>query len=363
MRSLNDQLKVSRPTEYGSRQGRVIPCICPIDKIDIIIGYNYNQIMTLSQLKYILALESTGSFSKAARRCFVSQPTLSVQIKNLEEELGVTIFDRGRQPVRPTLIGQQILEQARESQRGIARIPEIIKESQNQIRGELRLGVIPTVASYLLPRALTSFMERYPLVKLRIDEQVTDRLVERLKHDELDAAVIVTPLYDTKIAERPLYYEAFNLYVSPGHPLGKNKTVALTELKSAEMALLTEGHCMRNQMLLLCRDSVKPSESVRLSFASGSLDTLRRVVASGYGYTLLPELAVAQLSESERERVRRLRGPVPVREISMISTRAVARRALVNALAEHIRKGVPRRMHSAPGERVVQWKAKPASRG
>lgn len=315
--------------------------------------------MTLTQLEYILAVEATGSFSRAARRCHVTQPTLSLQISKLERELGITIFDRSRQPVTPTVIGAETLREAQACVRSSRRLRELIQERQNLIAGDLRLGVIPTIAGYLLPLVAQSFMERYPLVRLEVRELVTEDIVRRLKRDELDAAVIVTPLQDTEIRERPLYWEEFTLYVSADHPLARQKTVNPDSLDRGDMALLNEGHCMRNQMLRLCPDSDRQVEGARLRFSGGSLETLRRIVERGYGFTLLPELAVERLSEDERALVRKFRRPAPVREVSLVSCRAVARRALIEAFCDHILENIPPRM-KAPGRRsVVPWSDKP----
>ena len=311
--------------------------------------------MTLTQLEYILAVESTGSFSKAAKQCFVTQPTLSMQIRKLEEELGVVIFDRGRQPVVPTLVGLEILKQARESVRGMLRIDDVIREHQKVVHGELRLGIIPTLASCLLPLFLNEFLAHYREIKLVVEELLTDQIVRRLKHDELDVAIIVTPLYDPEIIESPLFYEEFVVYLSPNHEFARQKTIELDRLDGHEMVLLSEGHCFRNQVLRLCRDSMIGSSTRRLRFESGSLDTLRRVVERGYGYTLLPELAVQELSVSEKRHVRRLKRPAPTREVSLVMHRSLAKKTIVDALRDEIIARIPERMKRKHGT-VTEWK-------
>jgi LysR family hydrogen peroxide-inducible transcriptional activator len=253
--------------------------------------------MTLTQLEYIVAVYIQGSFSKAAEKCFVTQPTLSMQINKLEEELGVKIFDRDKKPIRATPIGESIIQQAQINIRGMDRIHELIKEEQNEIRGELHLGIIPTLAPYVLPLFVTKFIQKYPAISLSIEELISDQIVYKLKQNLLDVGILVTPLDDKSITEIPLFYETFVAYISGNHPLMHNDFVDLTELNIDQMLLLSEEHCFRKQVVNICPDKPGFKFQYQLRFETGSLETLKRIVEQDFGYTLLPELAVMNIPE------------------------------------------------------------------
>lgn len=311
--------------------------------------------MTHVQLEYITAVDTYGSFSVAAEKCFVTQPTLSMQIQKLEEELGVTIFDRGKKPIKATPIGEEIIKEARVNLLGMQRIKELVSEQGNDIGGSLRIGIIPSLAPYLIPLFITDFLKKYPGVSLSIEEFISEQIIYRLKQDLLDVGILVTPLENKSIIEIPLFYETFVAYVSTNHPLIHRELVDVSELNLNEMLLLNEGHCFRNQVVNICPDKTKNSASSQLRFESGSLETLKRIVEQNYGYTLLPELAVLNLPKSKNKFVRELSPPKPVREVSMVIHRNVLKRNLINALKENILKNTPQELKNKSRGKIINW--------
>jgi len=297
--------------------------------------------MTITQLKYIVAVYNHRSFSKAAENCFVTQPTLSMQINKLEDELGVKIFDRDKKPVVATPIGEQIIQQAQSNIRGMERIRDIINEEKNEIKGELHLGVIPTIAPYLLPMFIPKFLNTYNGVKLYVEELVSENIVDKLKQNLLDAGILVTPLDDKSITEIPLFYETFVAYISGNHPLIHNDFIELNSLKIDEMLLLSEGHCFRNQVVNICPDNIGMKSQNQLRFETGSLETLKHIVENNYGYTLLPELAINNIPADYKYFIKTLREPKPVREVSLIVHRNILKQKLIHSLKNTILKNIP----------------------
>ncbi|MBI9069887.1 MAG: LysR family transcriptional regulator [Salinivirgaceae bacterium] len=210
--------------------------------------------MTLVQLEYIIALDTHRHFINAAESCFVTQPTLSMQIKKLEEELDILIFDRTKQPVEPTLIGKKVIEQAKTLIKGKGRIADIIANTRNDISGELKIGIIPTIANYLVPLFVPKLAEKYPDLDIYIEELMTHQVVESLNNGTIDLGIVATPLSEDGINEIPVYYEPFVLYVSEQHKLFQEKTISSRDLKLDEMWLLSDGHCFRNHVINLCGD-------------------------------------------------------------------------------------------------------------
>ncbi|MFQ5717072.1 MAG: LysR substrate-binding domain-containing protein, partial [Nitrospinales bacterium] len=242
--------------------------------------------ITLTQLSYIAAVAQTRNFGLAAKACFVSQPTLSMQIHKLEEELGAILFDRSKRPVEPTAIGRRVVCQARLALQEVLRIEEMIKEERGEVSGEFRLGIIPTLAPYLLPLFLESFTQTYPKVNLIVEELQTRQIIERLGDDAINAGILATPLNCRGIIERPLFYEPFVVYLAPGHPYRSLAKVSENDLSLNDVWLLNEGHCFRDQAIKLCkRARDKGGEKKNLTFESGNLETLRRLVDKKFGYT------------------------------------------------------------------------------
>ncbi len=312
--------------------------------------------MTIVQLEYIVAVETHGSFSKAAEECCVTQPTLSMQIQKLEEELGITIFDRSKKPIKATPIGEEIIRQAQSNLQGMRRIKEIIQEQAREIKGQLRIGIIPTLAPYLLPLFVTDFLKKYPLVNLSIVELMSEQIVQKLKQDLLDVGILVTPLENPSIVEIPLFYETFVAYMSTTHPLIHQDFVELKDLNIDEMLLLSEGHCFRNQVVNICPKDRSPESAHQLHFESGSLETLKRIIENDFGYTLLPELAVLNLPEEKQQYLRELTHPKPVREVSLASHRGILKRNLIDALKDQILEKIPQQLKDRNRGKIISWR-------
>ncbi len=309
--------------------------------------------MTLQQLEYIVAVDRCRHFAEAAQQCHVTQPTLSTMIQKLEDELGVRIFDRSRKPVIPTEEGKRLIAQAREVLAEARRFMDLASELRGELRGTIELGIIPTVAPYLLPLFLKDFLENHPDIHLHIYELTTEEIIRRLKHHQLDAAILATPLDDPALFEYPLYNEEFVVYASPDQPLLEKQFVLPEDIALDQLWLLEEGHCLRTQIINLCELRQVEDGSSPLSYAAGSIETLKKMVDMGHGVTILPELAIADLREDEHARLRFFKPPAPVREISLVTYRYFARERLLTALAEQIRNCVPAGMRKRSSVRKV----------
>lgn len=308
--------------------------------------------MTLVQLEYIVAVDTYRSFVGAAEKCFVTQPTLSMQVQKLEEMLNVKIFDRSKQPVIPTEIGSQIIEQARLILQESHKIKEIISSQQQDIVGELKVGIIPTVAPYLLPQVIASMMEKYPELKLLIWEYTTEDIIHHLKTGVLDCGILATPLGDNSITEIPMYYENFVTYISKNSKLFKKKNIDANDLEDENIWLLNEGHCMRSQVLNICRFT-KDNRLQGLTYNTGSVETLIRMLDMNNGATLLPELALAELTPKQLSKVRTFKSPEPVREISLVTHKNYIKKRMLNALKEEILAVIPKAMKQKKKKDVV----------
>jgi LysR family hydrogen peroxide-inducible transcriptional activator len=298
--------------------------------------------MTITQLEYVLAVGRYRHFGKAARACFVTQPTLSMQVQKLEDELGVTLFDRSRSPVLLTSEGELIVEQAKVVVREQKRILDIVQKARDELGGDFRLAVIPTLSTYILPLFLKGFVQKYPNVNLIIDECKTEDIVQLLAADEVDAGLLVTPLREPALVERVLCYEPFYLFVSPGHRLEKKTKVSQDDLDLDEIWLLNKGNCFRDQVLNICAERGNGDEPrANIRFESGNLETLKNMVLTGSGYTILPHLAVSQLSAQRKKLVREFQAPVPTREVSLVYGRTVLRERLIDALEQEILQSLP----------------------
>lgn len=308
--------------------------------------------MTLVQLEYIVAVDTYRSFVGAAEKCFVTQPTLSMQVQKLEEMLNVKLFDRSKQPVVPTEIGTQIIEQARLVLQESQKIKEIINNQQQEVTGELKVGIIPTVAPYLLPRVISAMMAKYPDLKLLIWEYTTEDIIHHLKTGVLDCGILATPLGDNAIEELPLYYENFVTYISKNSKLYKKKTIDSDDLEDENIWLLNEGHCMRSQVLNICR-STSQNRLQGLTYNTGSVETLIRMVDMNNGATLLPELALEELNSRQLSKVRHFKSPEPVREISLATHKNFIKKRMLSALKEEILAIIPKTMKQKKKKDVV----------
>ena len=295
---------------------------------------------SLTQLEYALAVQKFGHFAKAAKACFVTQPTLSMQIQKLEETLGTIIFDRSKKPILLTDTGKKLIEQMQSIVREAKQLEAITQVANTgKICGELIVGVIPTIAPYLLPRILPLLEKMHPDLQLKIFEMQTHKIIDSLNDDEIDVGLLATPLKSPKIHERPLYWEPFSLLCKKDHELNKFKRVKYSELNSEDIWLLEEGHCLRHQVLDVCSLKQKKNIKRKYQFESGSLETLKNLVNSYGGYTLLPSLATEGLGENvvllpfER--------PIPAREIGLVTRRQHYKSELLDAFEEVILKCIP----------------------
>lgn len=312
--------------------------------------------VTLTQLEYIVAVDDYRHFATAAEKCFVTQPTLSMQIKKLEDELGVIIFDRSRQPVVTTDIGSRLLAQARVVLAAASRLSEIITEDKKEVAGSLKIGIIPTLAPYLLPVFIGDYIRKYPSVKIEVEEMVSEDIIRGLKQDAIDVGIFVTPYHDEKIVERPVFYEEMLVYASPGHPLLQKAKIRVADITTPDIWMLGNGHCFRNQVLNLCEMKELQHRNLPFEFESNSLETLMKIVDKEGGFTLIPELALQYMGKEQQQQVRRFEDNVPLREVSVIYSRYYIKHKLIDLLCEEIRSVIPARMLDKNRGRVVEWK-------
>jgi LysR family hydrogen peroxide-inducible transcriptional activator len=308
--------------------------------------------MTLIQLEYIVALDTHRHFVLASEKCFVTQPTLSMQIQKLEEELGVKIFDRTKQPVIPTEIGASIIAQARIVLREAAAVKQLIAEQKDTMTGEIRIGIIPTLAPYLLPSLFKNIREKYPQVNLVVKEIITEEVVRELKSNRLDCGLVVTPLNDSSIKENILFYEELFVYVSKKNALVDKKYVLPTEIDPNQLWLLEEGHCFRSQILNLCE--LRKHSELHFKYETGNIETLKRMVDKSDGITILPELAIMEFSPAQLKLVKRLKEPSPAREVSLVTHRDHLKTKLIQTLKEEILMLVPKQMQKLNKKKVVE---------
>ena len=294
--------------------------------------------MTLTELKYIVAVAREKHFGRAAEACFVSQPTLSVAIKKLEEELDVKIFERGTSEVSVTALGEQIVRQAQQVIEQAAAIKEIAKRGKDPVSGPLRLGIIYTIGPYLLPDLVRQAIERVPQMPLMLQENFTVKLLEMLRTGELDCAIMAEPFPDTGLAVAPLYDEPFMAAVPTGHALARRKHISAEELKQETMLLLGTGHCFRDHVLEVCPEYARfasDAEGIRKSFEGSSLETIKYMVASGMGVTVVPQLSVPSGPQPHVAYVR-FAAPVPTRRVVLAWRRSFTRYEAIAALRNAI---------------------------
>lgn len=309
--------------------------------------------MTFTQLEYILAIDANRHFARAADACFVTQPTLSMQVLKLEETLGVKIFDRSRTPVVPTEAGMEILEQAKKILLEKNRIAEIISRRKGLLEGELRIGIIPTLAPYLLPLFVQSFTRKYPGVKLVVFEKTTGALLQLLRDSALDVGILVTPLNEKGIREEVLFYEELLAYVSENNGVYQKTYVLAKDIDPNKLWLLEEGHCFRSQMINLCELFKATRQGSHFDYEAGSFETLRRMVEMNDGITVLPELATLDFSKRQRGLIRHFRKPAPVREVSLVLQRDFVKERLVHILKEEILACIPDKIKRNKDTHVV----------
>lgn len=308
--------------------------------------------MTLVQLEYIVAVDTWRNFGLAAEKCFVTQPTLSMQIQKLEEELGVKIFDRSVKPVKPTEMGAEIIARARSILREAENIQQLINDRKNVLSGEVRIGIIPTIAPYLLPPLFKKLRNTCPQLDLNIRETVTREIINDLKSNKLDCGIAATPLNDPVIHEDTLFYEEMFVYVSRKNALYDRKYILPNEINPDQLWLLEEGHCFRTQVLNLCDLQHTPVFHCR--YETGNIESLKRMVEQSDGLTILPELAVQELGRQAWQQVKRLKQPAPVRQVSLITHRDQVKTRLIRTVKDAILSIVPESMQKLHNRKVVE---------
>ncbi len=297
--------------------------------------------MNIQQLEYIVAVDSHRHFAKASEKSFVTQPTLSMMIQKLEEELSLKIFDRGKQPVIPTREGAEIIRRAKLVLAEVNALKNFAVELKDEMGGELRFGIIPTLAPYLLPLFLKSFRNKNPGLKLYIKEMVTDEIIAALKTGELDMGLLATPLQDEKLTEYNLFYEELFVYASMCISKSNKELMVAEEIDLNNLWLLEEGHCLRNQVINLCEIKKRKSESDTLHYESGSIETLINLIDNHKGMTIIPELATYNLTPSQKKNICRFADPIPVREISLVTSKEFPRKKLLKLFRDEIKSSIP----------------------
>ncbi|OEK05432.1 LysR substrate-binding domain-containing protein [Roseivirga misakiensis] len=310
--------------------------------------------MTLQQLEYIVALDTHRHFVNAAESCFVTQPTLTLQIKKLETEMGTQIFDRSKHPIAPTKTGETVIESARQILREVNRLKEFVNTEKDDLSGTFRIGVIPTVAPYLMPLFLKSFTDANPKIKLIIREIESEQIIQDIKNDLLDIGILATPLDENSLREVPLYNEPFLVYAAEHHPLYQEKEIDATGLPVKGLWLLNQGHCLRNQVLNICSQR-RNAQNNNLSYESGSIETLKNLVRNHTGYTLVPELAVRADDQTDK-RVIRFKQPEPTREISLVVHQSFNKEALIEHFRAAILSHIPDHFKKAKTFNRIKWR-------
>jgi LysR family transcriptional regulator, hydrogen peroxide-inducible genes activator len=309
--------------------------------------------MTLQQLQYVVALDTFRNFVKAAEHSHVTQPTLTMQVKKLEEEIGTIIFNRNKIPLEPTKLGEKFVEKARKVLFEANQLKELVKTEREEISGNYKLGVIPTIAPYLLPLFLKSFVEKFPGAHFTLEEMQSEEMISRLKKEKLDVGILATPLGEKDLREIPMYYEPFLVYVSEDHFLFTAKEIDEGQLVNEGLWLLNQGHCFRNQTLKICKNNMGNTNS-SFSYESGSIEALKNMVKSNMGYTLVPELSV--LHELDSPYVKRITGQQPVREVSLVAHNSFSKIRFLNELKGHILESVPDRFMMNKKILQISWR-------
>ena len=309
---------------------------------------------SITQLEYILAVEEFGNFSKAAKSCKVSQPSLSIQVAKLEDELQVIVFDRTKKPLLVTEEGTFVLAQAKVVLNEYKKIFAVL-EKKGELMGEFKLAVIPTLSPYLIPLFIKDLSLKFPKLKLKIQEMKTEDIIQALISDKLDAGLLVTPLHNDSLIEKVLFYEDFYLFASKAHKLLKKTKINPVELGPEDLWILEEGHCLRDQIFNLCSaNSLNSNALSNIRFQSGSLETIIAIIKQSSGYTLLPHLATTRLKGAEKEQhLRPFSSPAPVREVSLVYSRVFYKEKYIEALESLIIKNTPSELRSPKKKTIV----------
>jgi len=300
--------------------------------------------MTIQQLEYIIAVDNYRHFAKAAEACYVTQPTLSMMLQKLEDELGAKIFDRKANPVEPTSVGKLILEQARISVSHFNKVKEVVNNERNILAGDFKLGIIPTVAAYIVPELLRTVGTTETGINLIMHETPTFEIIESVINGKLDGGLAATPLNNPMLTEIPVYYEKFYAYTSPLDSYAENEEIDLLNVDMCDLWLLENIHCFRGQALNLCKKRGKGDCLQNAKYESGSLDTLISIVDYNGGLTIIPEMTAMGLSEEKQGNLRNIKGNTSVREVSLVVSKDFVRHNIANAIVDMIKKSVPKSM-------------------
>lgn len=310
--------------------------------------------MTLTQLSYIVAVDKYRHFATAAQKIYITQPTLSMQIQKLEDELGVLIFDRSKSPVVPTAMGEEIIKQAKLILSGAKHIEDMVAVQGDSLKGTFRVGIIPTIAPYLVPLFLKPFINKYPDVELIFEEALTAEVLKGLNEDYFDVGIIATPT-EQHMFEQDLFLEPFLGYVSSGHELVKKDKLCIDDLYKEDLWLLNEGHCFRDQTMKICKKNNEKRNKAPIIFESGNLETLKRLVEQDFGITLMPYLAMNDYdTRCENGVVKEFEDPVPSRKIRLVYSREFLKQNLIEAFAGVIKGSIPKELVSQEEAMVIE---------
>lgn len=305
--------------------------------------------MTIQQLQYVLALDKTRHFVSAAEMCFVTQPTLTVQIQKLESDLTYPIFDRSSKPIKPTEFGKLFIKKARAVIREYEDLQNLTSNLSNDLKGTFKIGVIPTLAPYIIPKFIYDFVQQFPETNLLIEEMKTEEITKALEEQRLDIGLLVTPLKLQSIKEYPLGVEPFLYYGHPDHSCYSKETITTADIESLnDIWLLDKGHCFREQVLNICRPK---NDHRHLKFNSGSIETIKKLVENYGGFTLVPEMSI---TADEQKHSRKITGNTPVREISLVTHRHFYRQQLIAELSKSIQTIIPNQYIKGK-HRIIDW--------
>ena len=314
----------------------------------------FDPMISLIQLEYIVALDSYKQFSLAAEKCFVTQPTLSMQIKKLEEDLGIILFDRSKQPIKATDIGELIINQAKVILKETKQIDEIIQINKKTLVGELRIGIIPSLAPYLLPEFIGSFSKQYDGLEITIKEMLSEDIATALESDIIDVGILVTPYNKPGFNHTPLFYEKILLYCNADHNFANLQAIDIERMKKEKIWLLSNGNCFRNQVVNLC-ELKEDFDKTSFHYESASIETLIKLVDKEGGLTLIPELATRDLSKKRSAFVKPFKHIKPVREVSLITNRKFIKKRILDVLEQSIKTSIPQDLLNRERGDIVEW--------
>ncbi len=309
--------------------------------------------MTIQQLEYVVALDNERHFVRAAETCFVTQPTLTMQIQKLEDEIGLRLFSRTSKPLKPTEAGELFVLKARQILRDIDELKSIVRDEKDTLQGTFRMGIIPTLSPYLLPRFIQKFLHEHPNLELIVNEMQSEQIIEGLQKGSIDIGLLATPLNEQHLREIPVFNEPFYGYFPPDHRLLKKKKIKQTDVQNENLILLSQGHCFRNQMLSYCGTNRKKSQPAFI-YESGSLEALKNMVQAGMGSSLIPELALNL--EQEKGNFKPFSEPVPAREISVVVHHSFSRELLIEHLRKSIHQSIPQKLVKNTRFFRVDWR-------